>query len=722
MRPKPRLHSSLRVSIAPALAIAIASACAPGPEGPTWTPLARDAARPVRSGMPDPATGFEEVDREDGRRVEVRIPREAWEDMGEGRWKAHQPVLPIGRPGPGVENFELRFPDAPEFTPAVDPEGKFRGEGDLFAVVEGQVRLLTVSRADPPGDAILSAFSVPQIHAEDGRWIVSGRRIGGEGFALRPGESIAVTCDVRPESALRFGIAKEAMLLGPKVRLQSHTIRVWLEGSLLFEEEIEGGFESVRWRTVPLPRGGGRGVHIRFQVEGPPTYAAILDPQIIPVEIGNYAERPFERTRRDVVFFLADTFRADNLSAYGATDGRAPNLDRLADESLVFQNMHSVATHTLPTHATFFSGLFPRQNGLVTLNNPLPEAVDTLAEYLSRSGFRTVAITDGVMVSQSHGMAQGFGWFDERRTDMDGTVERVRDALAADDGRPLFLFIQSYASHTPYLIRESTRELLGERWSSQESFDHWFRKIRQDPDNPDRVLVDAEGAPEAIRELATLYAAAVFDLDRGFGEVRDELQASGILRRGTLLVASDHGESFGEHDWLFHTGIPYEELVRVPLLLHGPGIEPGIEARPASLIDIAPTIAQLAGLPPLGTWAGRSLLAPAVAAPLFAFQCRGTSKRTSLAVLEENRKLIGYEDVASHGVSRWLHAFDLAADPNELDDLLGSDAGWPDELGARMEGELRIPLTPIVRSEDASLSADQLRELDAMGYGGESKE
>ena len=71
----------------------------------------------------------------------------------------------------------------------------------------------------------------------------------------------------------------------------------------------------------------------------------------------------------------------------------------------------------------------------------------------------------------THGLAQGFGWFDERRPGLDLTLERARLALEADDGRPLLLFVQSYATHAPYRLRPSTRELLGERFSVENDFD-----------------------------------------------------------------------------------------------------------------------------------------------------------------------------------------------------------------------------------------------------------
>jgi len=732
------MNASLRGRAASPLAVSLrwllllffqvgAQACAPAADGPLWTRLAHAERVPRRSGAPTLAPGFVLETGDGVPRLVATIPADAFRRGADGVWQASQPVHAIGRAGE-APSTTLSFPAAPALELVADPLWTKEDAPARYQVGSGVVRVEPGVREDAssedglPGPALLSVAVAHQLVEPDGRLVVAGRRAGGEGLCVWPGERVEVSCDVPPDSALRFACAKEAALLGPGVRLQRHTFRVLLEGALLFEREIEGGFESVTWFEIPLPRGGGRGLHFRFEVDGPQSFTSFLDPTVGPAEVGRYGERPWTPEQRDVVFFLADTFRADNLAAYGGKDGRTPNLDAFAERSLLFRNAWSVSTHTLPTHATFFSGLYPRQIGQVDFFNPLPRAVDTLAEMLARNGYRTVAITDGVMVSQTHGMAQGFQWFDERRTDLDGTLARVRAALVADDGRPLFLFVQSYASHAPYEVRASTRAALGDRFFAERNLDGWLAELAHVEDDSQRIDPAAPGTAEALAGIAALYAAGVVDLDRGFGELLATLEESGVLAEGSLLVTSDHGEALGEHERVFHAGVPFDEVLRVPLLVAGRGIEPRRVDEAVSLIDIAPTIAALAGVRPLPGWLGSSFLERRGERPVFAFQCRGESTRTTLAVIRGNRKLIGYEDTVANEVADWWLAYDLARDPLELEDLLAGEAEWPSALAEELGPRFVDLLTPRIEAERPSLSADALRALDAMGYGGGGKQ
>ena len=87
----------------------------------------------------------------------------------------------------------------------------------------------------------------------------------------------------------------------------------------------------------------------------------------------------------------------------------------------------------------------------------MPSSVETIAESLGRAGYRTGAITDGGLVSQVHGFGEGFQWFDEEHTTLEATLSRARSFLDAADGRPTFLFVQTYYTHAPYEVSEETR-------------------------------------------------------------------------------------------------------------------------------------------------------------------------------------------------------------------------------------------------------------------------
>jgi len=159
-------------------------------------------------------------------------------------------------------------------------------------------------------------------------------------------------------------------------------------------------------------------------------------------------------------------------------------------------------------------------------------------------------------------------------------------------------------------------------------------------------------------------------------------------------------------------------VLRVPLLIHGPRAAARLVERPVSLIDVAPTVADMARVPPLPGWMGRSLLGAAEERPIYAFQCRGASTETTLAVVSGMRKLIGYEDKEDRAVGSWIHAFELEVDPNETSDVLAT-APWTEAMDARLRPTFDVLLTPLLEAEEARLSSERIREINDMGYTGE---
>ena len=650
-------------------------------------------------------------------RLTTPIPRAAWTEAAridaDVIWTTPQPILAVGRSeqdGP----YWLSLGDGQR---AVSPELGAQSRPGDFSVHGALVHLRLEPGAEPPAETGFTALAAPRWVDDAGALAVEGRRLSGEGFVVWPGETIELDCTLRAGAVLRFATAVESAFVRRVEREGRRTFRVHLDGEPLFAYVEDTPTEALRWHAVDLPNDVERAGTLSFSVEGDFAYTAFLAPVIGPRAHASYAARPADAPR-DLVLFVADTFRADLMSAYGGTEALTPRLDALARESLVFTEARSVATHTLPAHKTMFSGLYPRQVGRGGLRPVFPREVDTLAERLGRAGYRTAAITDGIMVSRAYGMHQGFATFDERRLGLDSTAERLRAILAADDGRPLFLFVQTYATHSPY---EVDPELVAELASRLD--------LRGDPSallevigySEDLLTLDLEGAQvrAAVENLRRLYLGTAVQLDRSFGGMLDELRGSGLLDRGLLLFTSDHGEAFGEHDQLFHAGTTHEEQLRIPLLIHGADVAPGLDARPTDLIDLAPTVLSLAGLEVPGEWPGTALLEPAPDRPSFAFQARLPVPISTFAIVDGSRKLIGAEDPSGLAVGEWLGAYDLAADPGERVNLLDSDADWPRELADRHGEALERLLVPRYEAGDAALTPDQVEQLRAMGYVGD---
>src|SRR5262249_4098892 len=179
----------------------------------------------------------------------------------------------------------------------------------------------------------------------------------------------------------------------------------------------------------------------------------------------------------------------------------------------------------------------------------------------------------------------------------------------ADDGRPLFLFVQTYRVHWPYVDGSPAQEEAPTAGTEAEALLAAFAK---EAPRLEHAQIHAHHPSDSLRagarSLPALYDAGVQELDRERGAVAAELRGRRFLDRSYLLFTSDHGEAFLEHGGLQHSLPPHEEQVRVPLVLLGPGVPVARSDRSVSLLDVTPTLAALAGLERDESWSGRSLL------------------------------------------------------------------------------------------------------------------
>ena len=644
--------------------------------------------------------------------LEDRIERGEW-TRHEGLWRVRPAVFSISTPSDGGYPYRL-FSAARELTG--DKKAARRPEATgAFSVGSGWLTLVLAAGDEPDQELTLRACASHERARDDGTRTIRGRRFSGEGLAVWPGESRELRLDLSGGSALRFATCVE-QAHGDDPRESTWSFRVLLDDTELFVHEQRGANEA-EWHAVPLPTDGRRDARLRFEVEGPFAYTSFLATSLGPADVGSYGARPWASERPDIVVFLADTFRADNLALYGGPPHLTPNLNRLAEQSIRFRNAWSVATHTLPTHAAMFTGLYPPQARQTDLFRALPDEADTIAEALGRAGYRTGAVTDSAIVSQARGMHQGFEWFYELRSTLDSTLERTRDFLAADDGRPVFLFVQSYDVHNPYRVSEDTRRAHGDTLALDAEYGDLSGLLEAALDEDGRLAARTSETEAALRNLHDLYRGGVIDLDRWFPAFLGELRGRGLLPSGALVFTSDHGEAFGEHDELLHGGVVHEEQLRVPLLIHGLGLAARDVDAPASLIDFAPTVAALARVPRDPRWSGIPWLALPDERPVFAFQSRARDD-TTMAVIRGSRKVIVPQNASDLNAAPIVGAYELDADPAERDNLASSER-WPAELLRAHAPELRTILTPLLELRRAALDGDQLDELRELGYVGD---
>ncbi|MBU0755804.1 MAG: sulfatase [Planctomycetes bacterium] len=314
----------------------------------------------------------------------------------------------------------------------------------------------------------------------------------------------------------------------------------------------------------------------------------------------------------NVLLISIDTLRADHLSCYGYPLETSPHLDRFAEQALVFTQAISTSSWTLPSHIALLGGAPLGALGTLFKDRRMDSHIPTMAEQFQKAGFRTAAFVGGGYVSADFGMNRGFDCFDERSLDVESGYGRVADWLEENkDGGPFFLFFHFFDVHAPY----------GDKTDDPEKF---FRETGC-PIDPGLVKEIQEGiytrentcgsfqvhiSDMARRHMINLYDADILHVDGWMERLFTLLRATGLFEETAIIITSDHGEEFGEHGNWHHSKHLYREVVQVPLILKLPGRNPaqGRVDVPVSLLDIAPTLTSLAGLPSAPQWHGDSLL------------------------------------------------------------------------------------------------------------------
>lgn len=263
-----------------------------------------------------------------------------------------------------------------------------------------------------------------------------------------------------------------------------------------------------------------------------------------------------EARRPNVLLITLDTFRADRVGAL------TPNLARLANEGVRFEHAVAPAPLTLPAHASMLTGALPQHHGL--RNNGLgvlPAATPTLPTALRQVGYRTGAFVGSFVLDRRFGLDRGFETYDDEiardpNAEMDAiaaerrgddVVDRALAWIARNRMAPFFAWVHLYDAHAPYA-----------------------------PPPPYPRSYDGE-----IAYVDSLVGRLLAGVDRA---------------NTVVVVVADHGEGLGEHDELTHGILLYESTLRVPWIVAGPDIEPRLVSDAVSTVDLAPTVAELAGV------------------------------------------------------------------------------------------------------------------------------
>jgi len=458
--------------------------------------------------------------------------------------------------------------------------------------------------------------------------------------------------------------------------------------------------------------------------------------------VGDDPPAPSERELQNVLVLVLDTVRADHLSSYGYARDTTPNLSRFLrehPEAVQYEFAFSPASWTVPSHASLLTGVMPSKHGArgddqqsladsATRRIAL-QADRTLAELLRGEGYCTVGVVANANLLRVDGLQRGFDVFVQprpmrplqllggmlRRTVLPGAFagrikpypladqvnEQVLESVAQCGHHPVFVLANYMDAHAPYLAPPPHAGLF--------AGDQPMRPLS------DAVLTDTEDAVALKRDR---YDESLHFLDSELADFFAALEASGALEKSWLFVTADHGEAFREHGTSSHGSSIYNEQVRIPLLVKPPRGERFPAAHgPVSLIDVATTIAAIAGHPGFGV--GQDLRSPRSEESIeieFSGRFRRIPRLFGEASQDPARAVVRGRFKLLERRGRY-ELYDIGADPQELADRGGEEPLRVHSLAAVLpansdaHGELRDETPPSAR-----LGGKELKDLKELGY------
>ncbi len=295
----------------------------------------------------------------------------------------------------------------------------------------------------------------------------------------------------------------------------------------------------------------------------------------------------------NIVFITIDTLRSDHCSAYGYFRDTTPRMNRIASEGARFEVAYSPTSSTEPSFTTLFTSQYPIAHGVLSNGYGVPQDLKMLAEILQENKYVTAGFVSSFVLDSKFGMNQGFLTYDDRfdeegassktrvyhnqkvKGGFDRRADKTTDSViqwlkSAQKSRPFFLWVHYFDPHQPYVPPDS-----------------YLKKFLPDGSNED----DLE------KQIAA-YDGEIRFVDDQMGRIFDLLDQEKLTQKTLVVITGDHGEGLKQHGRMGHSWFIYEEAVRIPLIFRWPEriTARTISGGPVGLIDVTPTVLELAGI------------------------------------------------------------------------------------------------------------------------------
>ncbi len=416
---------------------------------------------------------------------------------------------------------------------------------------------------------------------------------------------------------------------------------------------------------------------------------------------GSSSENP------NVLIILIDALRADNLSCYGYNRNTSPSIDSIALTGVKWKICQAQAPWTLPGTSSIFSGLSVqnhgagRNTGTMTTFGMNP-GMPILPELFENAGYRTCGIFNVPLLSEVYGFDRGFDHYSyypdgDRRAAL--IVDEFLEWVSGDDDE-FMAVLHFFDVHDPY--------------NPPPPFDRMF--LPEDTLSLIDWEIDEDGEllhPEYLEHYLAMYDGEIAWVDSELSRLFQNMREMEIADNTIIVVIADHGEEFLEHGWIGHGGTFYQELLRIPLIMTGPGIPSGeIRGETAAQFDLLPTLLALCSIESTVVFDGIDLLSDSSTAEKrgipssgLLFSSRMMEMFPVVSILLGNIKYIAFRD---EGTLKYA-MFDLNTDPQERHSAI------PDAFAIEMLDNYIIS-PPMWEPSEVELDEQSIRELEGLGY------
>jgi arylsulfatase A-like enzyme len=402
--------------------------------------------------------------------------------------------------------------------------------------------------------------------------------------------------------------------------------------------------------------------------------------------------------RWNVVLIIVESLRADQLRAYGSNRGVMPTLDLLANESRVFLNAYSQSSHTNYATLVPLSSHYPLRSATsyTYAENPSYPRV-LIYDVLKALGYHTAIFSSsneywGGMINylQTDNIDRFFhaanfkgptyvmpgdagfaAWTKETKhagsVDDRFTVSEAINWIESLKGGAFFLAMNLQNSHLPYVIPYDFPRRFG-------------------PKKLDFAIRFAHFPRDKVQVVKDVYADSLAYMDAQIARLIEHLKNKGIWENTVVIITSDHGQAFYEHDFASHASALFNEVMRVPLIIRVPGIKARLEDRLAQHVDIPPSILGLLGVPVHPSFQGIDLLNSVPDPKRSAYMVAQTPLAYQYGIVRSGHKLIYDEH------ERQYSLYNLVSDPEEKTDIATAQPNLVHQLARRLQAWRRVQI------------------------------